>query len=206
MAKGWKVDLGLPLVDGYLRHIFDIGHTSSCSLERLSACFATNIPGWGLYRLRISLLCDSHISPHVIIPIRVPLPQGAHTINMALNMNAYTTSFLRITNNEKPFYAPFQPLPYLRVMTLTSKKLLRGPSSSAHLDVIHPDQGLLCKTRACHVFNNNHLRKARPQRSCQQAKESAWEFWHLEICFRTKFLNWAWAWFTLARYPYILSS
>jgi len=45
MAKGWKVDLRLPQVDECLGHIFDTGHTSSHSPEKLSACSTTNILG-----------------------------------------------------------------------------------------------------------------------------------------------------------------
>ena len=40
-----------------------------------------------------------------------------------------------------------------------------------------------------------------PKKVASIAKESAWEFRPLRICFKTKLLNWARACFTLARYP-----
>ena len=122
------MDSGLPLVDEYLEHIFDIGHTSSHNLGRFSAYSAANILGWGLYEPKTSHLCDSHIYPHVTLPIKASPLRDEHTTNMALSKSTCTTSILQIANNEEHSYAPSLPPPCLRATIFVPKKLLCTPT------------------------------------------------------------------------------
>ena len=179
-AKDWRRDSGILLVGVCLVQIFDIDRISSYILVLPFACLATNNLGWWPYELWISLLYGSHKFLHVIPQGVTLMPQDECKVDMAQRRSACTNS-----QNRGAFLRTFSASDLSsRKTSLLRNQIIRsiqlGPILTWWTQIIFP---LIPKG-----LHRSSMRITRGKFCAEEvasvARESAWVFPLLGMCYR----------------------
>ena len=128
--------------------------------------------------------------------------RDVHTVDMALNEKACTISAPQITNNEEPFYVSFLPRPPSLDCNPCFKKVTKRSIQLGSTWIpCTPTKGFFTRLELAMSSTITTRGKFDPRDIAIIAKEFAWEFCPLRICFRVKLLKWTQTCLTLTRYP-----